>query len=192
MTALLASLRQEHENLVSKRKEVEDAYYNFATTECDMEEDATNDKIAKARSEPHKNARLQSIHEAHQAVLSKEAEISAAEADLAAYEAQCAKVRLEPHKRAHLQSIHETHQTVLSNDATTTEAEGNLPHVNEPEQNDHTDNAKKGNTQKQLLVCSKMNLCLRNIYHCHCAFWFRRMKQNYRKSSRSMQQSSRH
>ena len=76
---------------MSKRKEVEDAYYNFATTECDMEEDATNDKIAKARSEPHKNARLQSIHEAHQAVLSKEAEISAAEADLAAYEAQYAK-----------------------------------------------------------------------------------------------------
>ena len=89
MAAHLASLRQKHENLVPKRKEVEDAYYNFATTECDMEEDVTNDKIAKARSEPHKNARLQSIHEAHQAVLSKEAEINASEADLAAYEAQC-------------------------------------------------------------------------------------------------------
>ena len=91
MTTHLASLRQEHKDLVSERKAAEDAYYNFATTECDMEADVAKSKIAKARLEPHKNARLQSIHNAHQAVLSKEGDIKAAEGDLAAYEAQCTK-----------------------------------------------------------------------------------------------------
>ena len=88
MAAHLASLRQEHEDLLSKRKIAEDAYYNFATTECDMEEDVTKSKIAKARLEPHKNARLQSIHETHQAVLSIEAEIARAESDLTACKRQ--------------------------------------------------------------------------------------------------------
>ena len=88
MTARLATVRKEHEDLVSERKAVEDAYYNFATTECDMEEDVTKSKIAKARLEPQKNARLQSIHIIHRAVLSKEGAIAEAEGYLAAHEAQ--------------------------------------------------------------------------------------------------------
>ena len=48
-----------------------------------MEEDFAKGKIAKARSAPQKNKRLQSIHEAHKAVLSKEAEIAEAERKLA-------------------------------------------------------------------------------------------------------------
>ena len=91
MTARLATVRKEHEDLVSERKAVEDAYYNFATTECDMEEDVTKSKITKARLKPQKNARLQSIHVIHQAVLLKEAAITDAEGELAACEAQCTK-----------------------------------------------------------------------------------------------------
>ena len=78
----MATLRKEREDLVSERKIAEDAYYNFATTECDMEEDVAQSKITKARLEPQKNARLQSIHVIHQAVLSKEAEITETGANL--------------------------------------------------------------------------------------------------------------
>ena len=88
MAAHLVTLRKEHGDLVSERKAVEDAYYNVATTESDMEESFAKSKIATARLEPQKNARLQSIHEAHQAVLSKEAEIRHAEIELTTCKAQ--------------------------------------------------------------------------------------------------------
>ena len=54
----LITLRKEHKDLVSKRKAAEDAYYNFVTTECDMEKDVVKNKIAKTRLETHKNARF--------------------------------------------------------------------------------------------------------------------------------------
>ena len=84
MVAHLTTLREEHNTSVTKRNSLEDAYRVFATEECDMEEDVTKGKIAKARSAPQKNKRLQSIHEAHKAVLSKEAEIAEVEGELAA------------------------------------------------------------------------------------------------------------
>ena len=84
MLAHLTTLREEHKTLVTTRTALEDAYCVFATEECDMEEDFAKGKIAKARSAPQKNKRLQSIHEAHKAVLSKDAEIARAECELAA------------------------------------------------------------------------------------------------------------
>ena len=83
MVADLTALREEHNDLVTNRNSLEDAYRVFATEECDMEEEVTSSKIAKARSAPQKIKRLQVIHEAHKAVLSKEAEIAGVEGDLA-------------------------------------------------------------------------------------------------------------
>ena len=84
MVADLATFREQHKALVTKRHALEDAYRVFATEECDMEEEDAQKKIAKARSAPQKNKRLQLIHEAHKAVLAKEAEITEVEGDLAA------------------------------------------------------------------------------------------------------------
>ena len=84
MLAHLTTLREEHKTLVTTRTALEDAYCVFAIEECDMEEDFAKGKIAKARSAPQKNKRLQSIHEAHKQVLLKEAEITEVEGELAA------------------------------------------------------------------------------------------------------------
>ena len=84
MLAHLTTLREEHKTLVTTRTELEDAYCVFAKEEFDVEEEVSKAKIAKARSAPQKNKRLQSIHEAHKAVLLKEAEIAQAEDELAA------------------------------------------------------------------------------------------------------------
>ena len=86
--ASLQEAYEVHERLVSERKAAEDAYYAFATKECGTDADVAQSDIAQARLEPHKNARLQSIHETHQAVLSIEAEIARAESDLTAYKRQ--------------------------------------------------------------------------------------------------------
>ena len=83
MVADLTALREEHKALVTKRNSLEDEYRVFATKECDMEDEVTSSKIAQARSAPQKNKRLQVIHEAHKAVLSKEAKIAEAEGELA-------------------------------------------------------------------------------------------------------------
>ena len=77
----LTALRTEHAALVLQRTTLEDSYRVSTVEECGMEVEFVDAKIAKARSTPHQNKRLQAIHEAHRAVLSKEAEIKAAEED---------------------------------------------------------------------------------------------------------------
>ena len=83
IVAHLTTLREERKALVAKRNSLEDAYRVFATEEFDIEEEVVDIKLDQARSSPQKNKRLQSIHEAHKAVLSKEAEIAEAERKLA-------------------------------------------------------------------------------------------------------------
>ncbi len=84
MAAHLATLSEDQHALVGKRNELENAYRVFMAEECEMEEEVANKKIAKARLEPQKNKRLKLIHEAHQAVVTKESEITAVEGELAA------------------------------------------------------------------------------------------------------------
>ena len=73
-----ATLRQELKILVAKRNQLEDAYTVFATEEVGMDQENVVANIKKARSAPQKNKRLQAIHEAHKAVVSKEAAIDKA------------------------------------------------------------------------------------------------------------------
>ena len=80
----VAALREEHAALVAKRRELEAAYRRFAMAECGMEEEHIAAKIAQARAAPQKSKRLQAIHEAHAAVLSKEAAVKVAEGAAAA------------------------------------------------------------------------------------------------------------
>ena len=80
----IAALRKERAVLATKRQELEAAYRRFAIDECDMEEEHIVAKIEQARSAPQKNKRLQAIHEAHAAVVSKEAAIKEAESAVAA------------------------------------------------------------------------------------------------------------
>ena len=68
----------------TKRNRLEEAHRTFAIEEMDMEEEMANAKIAKARLAPQKSKRLHSIHQAHDAVLAKEAEITRVEGKLAA------------------------------------------------------------------------------------------------------------
>ena len=80
----IAALRKEHAVLVTKQQELEASYRRFAIDECDMEEENVGVKIEQARAAPQKNKRLQAIHEAHAAVVSKEAAIEEAERAVAA------------------------------------------------------------------------------------------------------------
>ena len=80
----IAALRKERAVLDTKRRELEAAYCRFAIYECDMEEENVVAKIEQARSAPQKNKRLQAIHEAHAAVVSKEAAIKETESAVAA------------------------------------------------------------------------------------------------------------
>ena len=73
----IAALRKEHAALAIKRQELEAAYRRFAIDECGT-------KIKQARSAPQKSKRLQAIHEAHVAVVSKEAAIKETESVVAA------------------------------------------------------------------------------------------------------------
>ena len=75
----IAALRKEHAVLATKRQELEAAYRRFAIDECGMEEANVITKMEQARSAPQKSKRLQAIHEAHVAVVSKEAAINEAE-----------------------------------------------------------------------------------------------------------------
>ena len=80
----IAALREEHVVLATKRQELEAAYRRFAIDECDMDEENVVAKIEQARSAAQKSKRLQAIHEAHVAVVSKEAAINEAESAVAA------------------------------------------------------------------------------------------------------------
>ena len=80
----IAALRNEHAVLVTKQQELEAAYRRFTIDECGMDEESVVAKIERARSAPHKIKRLQAIHEAHVAVVSKEAAINEAESAVAA------------------------------------------------------------------------------------------------------------
>ena len=73
-----ATLRQELKILVAKRNQLEDAYTVFATEEVGVDQESVVANIKKARSASQKNKRLQAIHEAHKAVVSKEAAIEKA------------------------------------------------------------------------------------------------------------------
>ena len=87
MSARLTTLRSELKDLVVKRQALEDVYYALATEEFGLTKEATQKKIATARSQPQKSKRLQSIHEAHRSVLSKTGEITKAEGALATIKA---------------------------------------------------------------------------------------------------------
>ena len=80
----IAALREEHADLVTQRQELEAAYRRFAIDECGMDEDNVVAKIEQARSAPQKSKRLQAIHEAHVAVVSKEAAIKESESAVTA------------------------------------------------------------------------------------------------------------
>ena len=80
----ITTLRKEHAVLVTKQQELEAAYRRFTIDECGMEEEHVVAKIEQARSAPQKSKRLQAIHEAHAAVVSKEAAIKEAESAVAA------------------------------------------------------------------------------------------------------------
>ena len=80
----IAVLRKEHVVLATKRQDLEAAYRHFAIDDFGIEEDHVVAKIDQARSAPQKNKRLQAIHEAHAAVVSKEAAIKEAESAVAA------------------------------------------------------------------------------------------------------------
>ena len=67
---------------MSARDNLEAEYIRFATEECDMQEERAVAKIKVARSTPQKNKRLQAIHEAHRAYMSKQAEIDELESNL--------------------------------------------------------------------------------------------------------------
>ena len=79
----IAALRKEHAVLVTKQQELEAAYRRVAIDDFGMEEEYAVAKIEQARSAPQKNKRLQAIHEAHVAVLSKESAIKEAESAVA-------------------------------------------------------------------------------------------------------------
>ena len=80
----IAALRKEHAVLTTKWQELEVEYRHFAINESRMEEEHVVAKIEQARSAPQKTKRLQAIHEAHAAVVSKEAAIKEAESAVAA------------------------------------------------------------------------------------------------------------
>ena len=80
----IAALRKERAVLATKRQEFEAAYRRFAIDECGIEEDHIVAKIEQARSAAQKSKRLQAIHEAHAAVVSKEAAIKEAESAVSA------------------------------------------------------------------------------------------------------------
>ena len=80
----IVALRKEHVVLVAKLQELETAYRRFSIDECGMEEEHIAAKIEQARSAPQKSKRLQAIHEAHAAVVSKGAAIKEAESAVAA------------------------------------------------------------------------------------------------------------
>ena len=80
----IATLRNEHALLVTTQQELEAAYRRFAIDECGMEEENVITKMEQARSAPQKSKRLQAIHEAHVAVVSKEAAINEAESAVTA------------------------------------------------------------------------------------------------------------
>ena len=77
-----ATLRQDLKMLVTKRNQLEDAYTVCATEEFGMDHENAVANIKKARSAPQKNKRLQAIHEAHGALLSKQAKIDEFESNL--------------------------------------------------------------------------------------------------------------
>ena len=80
----IAALRKEDVVLATKQQELEASYRRFAIDEFGIEEGHVVIKIEQARSAPQKGKRLQAIHEAHVAVVSKEAEINEAESAVAA------------------------------------------------------------------------------------------------------------
>ena len=67
---------------MSERDKLEAEYIRFATEECDMQEERAVAKVKAARSTPQKNKRLHAIHEAHMALMSKQAQIEEFESNL--------------------------------------------------------------------------------------------------------------
>ena len=68
--------------LASERDKLEAEYIRFATEECDFAEEFAVAKVKAARSTPQKNKRLHAIHEAHMALMSKQAQIEEFESNL--------------------------------------------------------------------------------------------------------------
>merc|ERR1712096_301324 len=83
MAARLTTLRKEREVLLAKRNALENGFRGCAVEECGMEEELVVAKITKARSAPQRTKRLQAIHEAHTAILSKEAAMKEIDRELA-------------------------------------------------------------------------------------------------------------
>ena len=68
--------------LASDRDKLEAEYIRSVTEEWDMPKEVAVAKVNAARSTPQKNKRLQAIHEAHRAYMSKQAEIDEFESNL--------------------------------------------------------------------------------------------------------------
>ena len=67
---------------MSARDNLEAEYIRSVTEECGFAEEAAVAQINAARSTPQKNKRLHAIHEAHMALMSKQAQIEEFESNL--------------------------------------------------------------------------------------------------------------
>ena len=83
LVADLATLQEQHQDLVAKRDALENSYRVSAIDYFGIQEEAAQDNILRARSSPQKGKHLQDIHEAHIEVLSTETEIKEVECELA-------------------------------------------------------------------------------------------------------------
>ena len=68
--------------LASDRDKLEAEYIRSVTEEWDMPKEVAVAKVNAARSTPQKNKRLKAIHEAHMALMSKQAQIEEFESNL--------------------------------------------------------------------------------------------------------------
>ena len=84
LAADLATLQEQRQRLLSKRDALENSYRVSAIEDFGIQEETAQNNILRARSSPQKSKQLQSIHEAHAEVLSKETEIAEFECELAA------------------------------------------------------------------------------------------------------------
>ena len=82
LAAFLATLKEQHQDLVAKRDKLEKSYRVSAIESFGMEEGLVHNNILRARSSPQKNKHLQPIHKAHSEVLSKETEIAEVKSEL--------------------------------------------------------------------------------------------------------------
>ena len=96
LAADLVTLQEQRQRLLSKRDALENSYRVSAIDDFGIQEETVQNNILRARSSPQKGKNLQSIHEAHGEIRSKDSEIAEAERALAtAREAQNVEMVLQ-------------------------------------------------------------------------------------------------